>query len=146
MNHTPSVLFVCVKNAGKSQMAAALARMEVAKLEAAGGPHTEIYSAGTTPGKALNEDSRNAVEKLGATFAGEHPKAIDPGLLLNADRVILIGPEAQLEPVEGMRATIERWLPDEPSLRGIEGSERMELLSADLHERVKALLRELHHS
>ena len=146
MSHTPSVLFVCVRNAGKSQMAAALARMEVAKMEAAGGPHTEIYSAGTTPspGKGLNEDSRSAVERLGATFAGEHPKSVDPELLRTADRVILIGPEAQLEPVEGMRTTIERWLPEEPSLRGIEGAERMELLTADLHERVKALLGELH--
>ena len=70
----PSALFVCVKNAGKSQMAAALTRLHA-------GDSVEVHSAGTHPGSKLNEESRAAVEEVGATFEGEHPKAIDVDLL-----------------------------------------------------------------
>lgn len=126
---SPSVLFVCVKNGGKSQMAAALMR--------ARHPHVEVHSAGTRPGSALNEASRRAVEEVGATFAGEHPKAIDPALLDTVDRVVVIGGEARIE-APG-RAPIEVWETDEPSLRGIEGEERMRLVRDDIARRVDDL-------
>ena len=133
---TPSVLFVCVKNGGKSQMAAALARLHA-------GDSVEVYSAGTRPGAALNEESRASVEEVGGTFDGEQPKPIDPELLRTVDRVILVGGEAEVAPVEGMRGTIETWATDEPSLRGIEGEERMRLVRDDIDARVRALLDEL---
>lgn len=131
----PSVLFVCVKNGGKSQMAAALARLT--------GQDVEVHSAGTHPGNALNEESRASVERIGATMDGEFPKAIEAALLSSVDRVVIIGGEAKVEPVEGMSGTIERWQTDEPSLRGIEGAERMDLIRDDLAARVDALLAEL---
>ncbi|MHA6512607.1 arsenate-mycothiol transferase ArsC [Tessaracoccus sp. Z1128] len=132
----PSVLFVCVKNGGKSQMAAALARLHA-------GDTVDVYSAGTKPAAALNEESRASVEQVGATFDGEEPKAIDPEILRRVDKVVLVGGEAVVEPLEGMRGTIETWLTDEPSLRGIEGEERMTLLREDIDARVRALLAEL---
>ncbi|WP_255443551.1 low molecular weight phosphatase family protein [Tessaracoccus sp. MC1679] len=132
----PSVLFVCVKNGGKSQMAAALARLHA-------GDAVDVYSAGTKPAATLNEESRASVEQVGATFDGEQPKAIDPEILRSVDRVVLVGGEAVVEPVEGMRGTIETWLTDEPSLRGIEGEERMTLVRDDIDARVRALLSEL---
>ena len=132
---TPSVLFVCVKNGGKSQMAAALARQASSDVG--------VHSAGTHPGKALNEESRASVERIGATMDGEFPKAIDPDLLRSVDRVVIIGGEAEVEPVDGMRGTMERWETDEPSLRGIEGAERMDLIRDDLAVRVEALLADL---
>jgi len=132
----PSVLFVCVKNGGKSQMAAALARLHA-------GDAVDVYSAGTKPGASLNEESRASVEQMGGSFDGEHPKAIDPELVRSVDRVVLVGGEAQVEPVEGMRGTIETWVTDEPSLRGIEGEERMTLVRDDIDARVLALLDEL---
>ena len=136
MSTIPSVLFVCVKNGGKSQMAAALARLHA-------GDSVEVYSAGTRPGAALNEESRASVEEVGGTFDGEQPKPIDPELLRTVDRVILVGGEAEVAPVEGMRGTIETWATDEPSLRGIEGEERMRLVRDDIDARVRALLDEL---
>ena len=48
MSQRPSVLFVCVKNAGKSQMAAGLMRQQA-------GDHVDVASAGTRPGDSLNE-------------------------------------------------------------------------------------------
>jgi len=132
----PSVLFVCVKNGGKSQMAAALA-----KLHSQGA--VDVYSAGTKPGSALNEESRASVEEVGATFDGEYPKPLDEDLLRSVDRVVLVGGEAEVAPVEGMRGTIETWITDEPSLRGIDGEERMRLVRDDIDRRVRALVAEL---
>ena len=68
---------------------------------------------------------------------------IDPELVRSVDRVVLVGGEAQVEPVDGMRGTIETWVTDEPSLRGIEGEERMRLVRDDIDARVLALLDEL---
>ena len=130
----PSVLFVCVKNGGKSQMAAALMRQ-------AAGDAVAVHSAGTRPGSALNEGSRAAVEEVGASFEGEHPKPIDPALLDAVDRVVLVGTEAELE--RPGSAPVEVWATDEPSERGIEGAERMRLIREDLAARVQGLLAEL---
>lgn len=132
----PSILFVCVKNGGQSQMAAALARLHA-------GERAQIFSAGTQPGSSLNEESRATVETLGATFDGEFPKPIDDELLRTVDRIVILGPEAQVSPVEGMRGTIERWITDEPSERGITGPQRMVLVRDDIDARVRALLDEL---
>lgn len=137
MNATkPTVVFVCVKNGGKSQMAAALTRMHA-------GDRIEVHSAGTNPGTKLNAASAASVEELGATFDGEYPKPLDVDLLRRADRVIIIGNEAHLEPVDGMHATIETWHTDEPSERGIEGAERMNLIRDDIEARCRELITSL---
>ena len=137
MNATkPTVVFVCVKNGGKSQMAAALTRMHA-------GDRIEVHSAGTNPGTKLNAASAASVEELGATFDGEYPKPLDVDLLRRADRVIAIGNEAHLEPVDGMHATIETWHTGEPSERGIEGAERMNLIRDDIEARCRELITSL---
>ncbi|MEI2774661.1 MAG: arsenite efflux transporter metallochaperone ArsD [Tetrasphaera sp.] len=132
----PSVLFVCAKNGGKSQIAAALMRQLA-------GDGVEVLSAGTKPGPALNEESAAAVAEVGASLAGEQPKPIDPAVLARVDRVVVLGSEASVEPVAGMRARIETWETDEPSTRGIEGMERMRLVRQDIAARVGALYAEL---
>ncbi|WP_420176331.1 low molecular weight phosphatase family protein [Luteococcus sp. OSA5] len=132
----PSVLFVCVKNGGKSQMAAALMRLRA-------GRDVHVHSAGTQPGGKLNEESRASVERVGGSFDGEEPKPIDPKLLRSVNRVVVIGDEATVEPVKGMKGTIEHWAVDEPSQRGIEGDQRMDLLRDELDARVAQLLAEL---
>ena len=132
----PTLLFVCVKNGGKSQMAAALARLHA-------GDAVEVHSAGTEPGSALNEESRTSVEEVGATFDGEFTKPIDADLLKRAARTVVVGTEAQVEPVDGMAGAIEVWDVDEPSLRGIEGAERMRLIRDEIDARVRQLLASL---
>lgn len=59
------------------------------------------------------------------------------------DRIVVIGEEAVVEPVEGMRGSIETWVTDEPSLRGIEGDERMRQVRDDIDTRVRGLLDQL---
>lgn len=136
MTTRPSVLFVCVGNGGKSQMAAALADRH-------GGDRLQIHSAGTSSGNSLNAQSVEAVSEIGADMSHGHPKGVDPQLLREADRVILLGRDAQLELPADARGTLERWDTDEPSTRGIEGMARMRLIRDDIAERVRALLTEL---
>lgn len=131
---TPSVLFVCVRNSGKSQMAAALMRR-------AARDRVTVYSAGTDPGPGLNALSVQAVEEVGADLAGEAPKPVDPRLLAAVDLVIVLGWEARLDP--GAEVEVRTWDTDEPSTRGIEGIERMRLVRDDIAARVEALLPEL---
>lgn len=137
--HPPSVLFVCKKNGGKSQMAAALASAHVAQT----GQPVEVYSAGTQPGTALNAQSVEAMAEVGADISANSPQPVDPALLERVDKVIVLGREAQLEMPPGARGTLERWDTDEPSERGIEGMERMRLVRDDIDARVRALLDEL---
>lgn len=127
----PKVLFLCVRNSGKSQMAAALAEKHA-------GERLEIHSAGTEPGTKLNQESVEAIAEVGADMSHGHPKPIDPEILRTADRVVLLGSEVQLD-----APNTERWLIDEPSTRGITGPERMRLVRDDIDAHVKKLVTEL---
>jgi arsenate-mycothiol transferase len=130
----PSVLFVCSKNGGKSQLAAGLMKRLAAES-------LTVHSAGTKPGPSLNPQAVDSLGELGIDITGEHPKALTPEVLSSVDAVIVLGTEAKLEPVEGTR--FEVWETDEPSERGIEGMERMRLVRDDIEARVKVLLAEL---
>ncbi|MCA2304891.1 low molecular weight phosphatase family protein [Mycobacterium intracellulare] len=130
MTPKPSVLFVCVKNAGKSQMAAALMR-KVA------GDTVDVYSAGTTPGTAVNALSAQSLAEVGADITDESPKPIDPQVVRDVDVVVTLGREAHVQPVAGTR--FENWDTDEPSERGIDGIERMRLVRDDITARVADL-------
>ncbi|MGW5317883.1 arsenate-mycothiol transferase ArsC [Nocardia thailandica] len=134
MSATPSVLFVCVKNGGKSQMAAGLMR-------AAAGDQIEVHSAGTHPGTAVNALSAESLREVGIDIASEIPKPIDTALMASVDLVVTLGREAHLDPVEGVR--VINWDTDEPSERGIDGIERMRLVRDDIAARVNHLLTEL---
>ena len=136
MSSTPSVLFVCVKNGGKSQMAAALMRQ-------AAGDRVEVHSAGTHPGTATNAESAAAVAQVGADMSDQAPKPIDPALLARVDRVVVLGSEAVVTPLPGMAGTIETWETVEPSTDGIGGAERMRLIRDDIAARVTILATEL---
>lgn len=129
-------MFICVKNGGKSQMAAALLRHDA-------GDQILVHSAGTKPGSELNALSRQVVEELGTSMVGERPKLIDPELLRTVDRVVVLGTEAVINPTPDMQGRIEIWETDEPSNRGIGGIERMRIVRDDIARRVSALAQEL---
>ncbi|KHJ71811.1 low molecular weight phosphatase family protein [Rhodococcus pyridinivorans] len=127
---TASMLFVCVKNGGKSQMAAALMRR-------AAGDRIVVHSAGTTPGSSLNALSVQVLKEIGAHLDGEYPKPIDPQLLSEVDLVVTLGDEAHLDAPAGV--VVESWDIDEPSERGVDGIERMRLVRGDIATRVDEL-------
>jgi arsenate-mycothiol transferase len=130
----PSVLFVCVKNGGKSQMAAGLMR----KIA---GDSVDVHSAGTKPGREVNNLSAKSLAEVGVDISNETPKPVDPELVRSVDVVVTLGREAQVEPVSETR--FETWDTDEPSERGIDGIERMRLIRDDIERRVRILLSEL---
>ncbi|MUK00451.1 low molecular weight phosphatase family protein [Vibrio cholerae] len=127
---TPAVLFVCVKNGGKSQMAAGL-------MDKVAGDSVTSASAGSKPGSAVNGLSAEVLAEVGVDISKNVPRQITVEDQARADVVVILGPEAQVDEVEG--TLYERWNTDEPSDRGIDGIERMRLVRDDILERVIAL-------
>ncbi|WP_258058728.1 low molecular weight phosphatase family protein [Arthrobacter sp. B1805] len=126
----PSVLFVCVKNGGKSQMAAGL-------MDKVAGESVTTASAGSKPGSAVNDLSAQVLAEVGVDITQNVPRHITAEDQQQADLVVILGPEAQVDEVEG--TLYERWNTDEPSDRGIDGIDRMRLVRDDILERVTAL-------
>ena len=132
---TPAFLFMCVHNAGKSQTAAALMRHRV-------GNAANVYSAGTAPGASLSSEAVSALAEIGVGTGGEFPKPVDPEIFRAVNRVIVIGNEAVVSALDGMRGTIEPWLTIEPADQGIQGAERARLVRDDIRARVEELAKE----
>ena len=126
----PSVLFVCVKNGGKSQMAAGLMAQRA-------GDAVEVHSAGTQPGRAVNGLSAAALAEVGVDISGKTPQPVTEQMVRDADVVVTLGREAHVEQVPG--TAFENWDTDEPSERGIDGIERMRLVRDDIRRRVDDL-------
>jgi arsenate-mycothiol transferase len=64
-------------------------------------------------------------------------------MLTDADRVVILGDEARVTAVPGMRAPIDTWVIPDPADRGIDGLDRVRLMRDDIAERVQALLSEM---
>ena len=134
MGDNPSVLFVCVKNGGKSQMAAGLMRR-------AAGDTVHVDSAGTRPGATINQLSAQVLLEVGVDITDQKPQQLTDDLINAADRVVVLGREAQVRSVGG--TPVHVWDTDEPSERGIEGIERMRLVRDDIARHVDQLVAEL---
>ena len=83
-DHRPSVLYVCVHNAGRSQMAAAY----TAHLSAG---RVEVRSAGSAPADSVNPAVREAMLEEGIDLSAETPKLLTPGAVQASDVVITMG-------------------------------------------------------
>ena len=127
----PTVLFVCVSNAGKSVMAQALLRY-------AAGDRITALSAGTRAKTRINPISAQALAELDIDVGGQRPTQLSADLLNTADLVVILGTEAHIEPPSD-GTPIERWNTDEPSHRGIDGIERMRLVRDDIAARTTEL-------
>ncbi|GAA4749946.1 low molecular weight phosphatase family protein [Modestobacter marinus] len=134
MSDRPRVLFVCVRNAGTSQLAAGLMRHLA-------GDAVAVSSAGTAPGDGLDEQAVRSLAELGIDIGGQRPKPVTEQLVGDADVVVVLGREARLDLAPGTR--VLTWEVDEPSARGIEGMDRMRLVRDDIAARVRALADEL---
>ncbi|MFG2593115.1 arsenate reductase ArsC [Streptomyces sp. NPDC048438] len=84
MADKPSVLFVCVHNAGRSQMAAAW-------LTHLAGDHVEVRSAGSNPGTAINPAAVEAMAEVGIDISAETPKILTVGAVRESDVCITMG-------------------------------------------------------
>jgi arsenate reductase len=127
----PEVLFVCVHNAGRSQMAAGLL-----KLRADG--RIEVRSAGSTPADEINPVAVQAMHELGVDLSEEFPKPLTDDALVAADVVITMGCGDACPVYPGKR--YEDWELEDPAGKDIETVRR---IRDELDARVKRLVGEL---
>lgn len=106
-----TVLFVCVHNAGRSQMAEAILN-DIAARE---GLDVRGVSAGTRAGQSVNPLAVEAVEELGITMAGAHPKQLTAEMVRGADRVITMGCGVNAEECPAGFLVTEDWGLDDPA-------------------------------
>jgi arsenate reductase (thioredoxin) len=129
--HVPEVLFVCVQNAGRSQMAAALL-----DHHAAGRVH--VRSAGSAPADRINPDVVTAMSELGIDVSKEFPKPMTDEVVKAADAVITMGCGDACPIYPGKR--YEDWQVNDPADTDLNG---VRAIRDDIAERVRRLLAEL---
>ena len=104
MSEKPTVVFVCVHNAGRSQMAAAL-------LERAAGQRVDVRSAGTEPIEHVHPVVVEAMRELDVDLSARRPRALDTDVIGDANVVVTMGCGDECPVVPGAR--YEDWeLPD----------------------------------
>ena len=127
----PEVLFVCVQNAGRSQMAAGLL-----KLRSEG--RINVRSAGSTPGEEINPNAVLALEELGVDMGEAFPKPLTDEVVRAADVVITMGCGDACPIYPGKR--YEDWVLDDPAEQDLETVRR---IRDEIDERVRKLIGEL---
>lgn len=130
-NDVPEVLFVCVHNAGRSQMAAAL-------LEHHAGGRLRVRSAGTTPSDEIHANVVEAMAERGLDVSTDRPKGLREDDVREADVVITMGCGDACPVVPGTRY-LDWDLPD-PAGKSIA---EVRPIRDDIERRVLDLLREL---
>jgi protein-tyrosine-phosphatase len=127
----PEVLFVCVQNAGRSQMAAAL-------LDHKARGRVHVRSAGSEPADQINANVVEALSEIGVDITKEFPKPMTDEVVRAADAVVTMGCGDACPIHPGKR--YEDWEVDDPADSDIEGVRR---IRDDIDQRVTRLLGEV---
>jgi protein-tyrosine-phosphatase len=131
MSEKKTIMFVCVHNAGRSQMAAGFMR----KL---GGERVEVLSAGSAPKESINPVAVEAMLELGIDIANQKPKVLTPEAVQQSDVVITMGCGDACPYYPGKR--YEDWKLDDPAGQGIDS---VRLIRDEIKARVETLLAEI---
>ena len=131
MSDKPSVLFVCVHNAGRSQMAAAY-------LAHLSGGAVEVRSAGSQPADEVNPAAVAAMAEEGIDIAAETPKVLTVEAVESSDVVVTMGCGDTCPWYPGKR--YEDWVLDDPAGQGVDA---VRPIRDEIRGRVETLLREL---
>jgi len=131
MSKKPTVLFVCVHNAGRSQMAAGFMRQ-------LGGDRIEVLSAGSAPKDSINPVAVEAMAEVGIDITGQQPKILTTEAVQESDAVITMGCGDACPFYPGKR--YEDWVLDDPAGQGIEF---VRVVRDQIKGRVEALIKEL---
>ena len=124
----PEVLFVCVHNAGRSQMAAAFARYY-------GQNHVHIRTGGSEPGERVQPEVSHAMKEVGISLDEEFPKPLTDEVVAAADVVITMGCGDTCPFIPGRR--YEDWPIADPAETDADG---VEAIRDDIDARVRQLL------
>ena len=131
MSDKATVLFVCVHNAGRSQMAAGY-------LRALGGDRVQVLSAGSAPADQINPAAIEAMAEEGIDIAGNQPTILTADAIQESDVVITMGCGDACPYYPGKR--YEDWELDDPAGQGVEA---VRVIRDQIKGRVEALLAEL---
>ena len=131
MSEKKTIMFVCVHNAGRSQMAAGFMRE-------LGGDRVEVLSAGSAPKDSINPVAVEAMAELGIDIAHQKPKVLTPEAVQQSDVVITMGCGDACPYYPGKR--YEDWVLDDPAGQGIEP---VRVIRDDIKGRVEVLLKEI---
>ena len=126
-----TVLFVCVHNAGRSQMAAGF-------LRHLAGDRIEVLSAGSEPKDAINPVAVEAMAEVGVDIAGNQPKVLTTEAVQDSDVVITMGCGDACPFFPGKR--YEDWKLDDPAGQGIEA---VRAIRDEIKARVEELIESL---
>lgn len=127
------VLFVCVHNAGRSQMAEALTNYEAKKR----GLEVMAESAGTVGGKSLNAVAVQAMEEIGIDMSGQAPKLMTQAMVDHADKIISMGCGVDVAACPAKFLLTEDWGLNDPAGQGLDAVRE---IRDDIWVRVKAML------
>jgi arsenate reductase len=125
------VLFVCVQNAGRSQLASAI-------LRSLGGDRVEVLTAGSQPAGAIDPKVSAALDEIGVSLAGEFPKPLTDEVVRAADIVVTMGC-GDACPIYPGRRYLD-WELADPAVLGMDG---VRAVRDDIDRRVRALLAEI---
>ena len=131
MTSRPSVLFVCIHNAGRSQMAAGF-------LRHLAGDAVRVRSAGSSPGAQVNPAAVEAMAEIGIDISGQSPRLLTEQDVADADVVVTMGCGDACPVLPGV--SYRDWKLDDPAGKGIDAvrpirdeiSTRVELLRNEL--------------
>ena len=129
----PTVLFVCVHNAGRSQMAAGF-------MEQLSNGKVEVLSAGSAPKDSINPIAVSAMAEVGIDIANNKPKILTNEAVIESDVVITMGCGDTCPFYPGKR--YEDWVLDDPAGQSIEA---VRVIRDEIKNRVEQLLEELLH-
>lgn len=127
----PTVLFVCVHNAGRSQMAAGF-------MQHLGAGKVEVLSAGSAPKDSINPVAVEAMLEKGIDISNNTPKILEDSAVEASDVVITMGCGDTCKYYPGKR--YEDWQLDDPAGQGIES---VRVIRDDIETRVLQLLSEI---
>ncbi|WP_026532448.1 arsenate reductase ArsC [Arthrobacter sp. H41] len=127
----PSVLFVCVHNAGRSQMAAGF-------LTHLSGGRIEVRSAGSQPADQINPSAVEAMAEAGIDIIAETPKILTDDAVKASDVVITMGCGDECPYFPGKR--YEDWVLEDPAGKGVES---VRPIRDEIRTRIEQLISEL---
>jgi len=131
MSKKPTVLFVCVHNAGRSQMAAGFMR-------AIGGDRVEVLSAGSAPKNEINPVAVAAMAEVGIDIANQQPKILTNEAVIESDAVITMGCGDACPFYPGKR--YEDWVLEDPAGQDLDFVRKVR---DDIRVKVESLLSDL---
>ena len=131
LSDMPSVLFVCVHNAGRSQMAAGF-------MSTLSGGQVEVLSAGSAPKDSINPIAVEAMAEVGIDIANNVPKVLTTEAVQQSDVVITMGCGDTCPFFPGKR--YEDWVLDDPAGQGIES---VRVIRDEIKKRVEDLIKEI---